>query len=151
MHKAFRSVFTALAFAALSPAHAAGRLVVEQAWIRAAPPGAAMLAGYALLRNEGDEALSIDAVDSAEFATASLHETREENGVAKMRALPSLLIRPGGEVELAPGGKHLMLMQPKAAVDAGKSVDVEFVLGDRSRVKAAFVVREDAPARDDTD
>lgn len=149
MRKPFRSVFAALACAALTTAHAAGQLVVEQAWIRTAPPGASMLAGYALLRNEGDEALSVNAVRSDAFASASLHETREENGVSAMRALPSLLIAPGASVQLAPGGRHLMLMQPKADVSAGKSVAIEFVLGDKSRVSAEFPVRGDAPADDD--
>jgi copper(I)-binding protein len=149
MRKTFRSIFIAASFAAVDAAHAAGQLVVEQAWIRAAPPGTGMLAGYAVLHNRGDEALSINAVSSAAFASASLHETREEGGVSKMRALPSLLIAPGASVKLAPGGKHLMLMQPKGDVAAGKSVNIDFALGDKARVSAEFTVRDDAPPDDD--
>ncbi len=145
MRKTFRSVLIIVLLAAASTAQAAGQLVVEQAWIRTAPPGALMLAGYALLHNRGDEALSIDAVSSAAFSSASLHETREENGVSKMRAVPSLLIAPGASVELAPGGMHLMLMQPKGDVAAGKPVSVVFVLGDKTRVNADFTVRDEAP------
>lgn len=149
MRQTFRSICIALLFAS-SAAHATGELVVEQAWIRAAPPGSAMLAGYAVLHNRGDEALSINVVSSAAFASASLHETTEENGVSKMRALPSLLIAPGASVALAPGGKHLMLMQPKVDVGAGKSVTIDFTLGDKRRVSMEFIVREDAPPDDNT-
>ena len=148
MRTTFRSICLALLLVATS-AHAAGLLVVEQAWIRTAPPGTAMLAGYAVLHNRGDEALSIDTVSSAAFASVSLHETSEENGVSKMRALPSLVIAPGASVELAPGGKHLMLMQPSSEVAAGKSVNILFVLGDKARVNATFSVRDDAPPDDD--
>lgn len=131
---------------AAGAAHAAGELVVEQAWVRAAPPGAAMLAGYAVLSNRGDEALGIEAVASAAFGHASLHETRDVNGVSGMRALPSLVIAPGASVSLAPGGKHVMLMQPKSALAPGEHVTVEFVLGDKRRVSADFVVGEGPPA-----
>lgn len=145
-HRPAVALILALACLAAGAAHAAGQLVVEQAWVRAAPPGAAMLAGYARLSNRGDEAISIESVDSPAFAHASLHETRVENGVSGMRALPALVLAPGASVELAPGGKHVMLMQPKTELASGAHVLLEFVLGDKRRVAADFVVADAAPA-----
>src|SRR6185436_16197132 len=43
---------------------AAGRLKVERAWIRAAPPGATTLAGYAVLHNGGDEPVIVHGASS---------------------------------------------------------------------------------------
>ena len=43
---------------------------------------------------------------------------------------------------LAPGGLHLMLMQPKSAPVEGETVDVELELADGRRIAAAFQVRE---------
>ncbi len=38
----------------------------------------------------------------------------------KMRAVPSLELRPGARLELKPGGYHLMLLDLKHALKAGE-------------------------------
>jgi copper(I)-binding protein len=53
-------------------AHAAGKLGVVDAWIRLAPPGASMLAGYATLSNTGDAPITVLTVQSDAFRMASL-------------------------------------------------------------------------------
>lgn len=121
-------------------AQAAGRLVVTDAWIREPPPSATMLAGYATLKNDGDEAVSVLTVQSDAFRMASLHETVVAEGMSKMRELHRLDLAPGASVELKPGGKHLMLMHPRSEVHAGDRVDVRFLLGDGQRVETYFVV-----------
>ena len=50
--------------AAVQTAAAAGRLEISHAWIRTAPPGAMMQAGYAILRNSGDAPLVISGAHS---------------------------------------------------------------------------------------
>ncbi|MBN8481796.1 MAG: copper chaperone PCu(A)C [Xanthomonadales bacterium] len=121
-------------------ARAAGELVVESAWIPPAPPGMAMYAGYATLANRGDADVVITAAQSPQFDDVSIHETVVVDGVSKMRALDAITIPAGGEATLAPGGRHLMLMEPRAAI--GTKVDIVFVLADGRRVTAGFVVRE---------
>ena len=49
---------------ATTAARADGKLGVMDAWIRAAPPGTEMMAGYATLTNTGDERISILTVQS---------------------------------------------------------------------------------------
>jgi len=130
---------------AAGPVLAVGHLQVEQPWIRAAPPGSATLAGYAVLRNDGDAPLVIRSVSSPDFRSASLHESVSLDGVAHMRTLDSMVIAPGGSLVLAPSGKHLMLMQPGRELASGATVTVHFVLKDTSPVDVDFSVREDAP------
>lgn len=125
-------------------AAAAGSLSVTDAWIRAAPPGAQVMAGYATLANVGDEPLTVLAVQSADFRQGALHETVEEGGMAKMRELHRLAIEPGARASLAPGGKHLMLMQPRRAIAAGDRVEVVFLLGDGTRHQTFFDVVDTA-------
>jgi copper(I)-binding protein len=146
MSLALRMSWIVAALALSGVVHAEGRLVVEQAWIRSAPPNTPMLAGYARLSNRGDEAISVNAVSSAFFAKASLHETQDDNGVSKMRPLGTLLLKPGASVDLAPGGKHLMLMQPRGEVKPGQKIPIELVLGSAQRVSVEFVVSDEAPA-----
>lgn len=131
----------ALAFVlACGPAAAAGQLRVEDAWIREAPPGASVMAGYATLRNTGDEPLRVLAVQSASFRNASIHETVTSDGMSRMRELHDLDIAPGGRVVLRPGGIHLMLMDPRSPVALGDTVEIVFLLADGTRVKGAFHV-----------
>lgn len=130
---------------AIGTAHADGKLGVLDAWIRAAPPGATMLAGYATLKNSGDAPLSVLTVQSDAFRMTSLHETVVDKDVSRMRELHRLVIAPGETVQLAPGGKHLMLMHPRDPVAAGQKVEVTFLLGDGRRVQTYFdVVAPDA-------
>jgi copper(I)-binding protein len=132
--------------ASIANVQAAGRLVVEQAWIRSVPPGAMMLAGYASLRNEGDTPLTLTGADSADFAGVSMHQSIVENGVERMRPLDHIDIAPGARVEFAPGGKHFMLMRPAHELKAGEKVKIHIATEAGAGATAEFVLREEAPA-----
>ena len=101
--------------AGCSPPAVEQTLQFEDAWVRATPPGALMTAGFGRLVNHTDVELEITTYTSPDYADVSLHETVIENDVSRMREVPGLSIPPGGEVELAPGGYHLMLMMPTHA------------------------------------
>lgn len=130
-------------------AQAAGQLVVEDAWIRAAPPAAAMRAGYATLRNTGDAPLVVRGAASAAFGDVSMHATTIENGMARMRELGRIPLAAGESVTLEPGGKHLMLMRPVREVGTGARVSIQFEIEDGSSIEAEFVVRDAAASADD--
>jgi copper(I)-binding protein len=83
--------------------------VVERGWVRMAP-GMPMAAGFAVLRNPCRAEAAIVGASSPAFADVSLHETRVEGGVSRMRAVPRIALPAGGTVELRPGGLHAMLM-----------------------------------------
>lgn len=125
---------------ATAVAHAEGRIGVFDAWIRAAPPGANMLAGYATLKNTGDGPVTILTVQSDEFRMTSLHETVVDGDTARMREMHRLRVPAGGEVQLAPGGKHLMFMHPRREIQVGEQVGVTFLMADGSRVETHFDV-----------
>lgn len=124
---------------------AAGHLVVENGWIRSAPPGAMMLAGYAVLHNVGDAPVVVTGADSADFGSATLHKSVNENGVEHMQALGDVQIAPGQRVTFAPGGNHIMLMRPKKELRKNESVPVHIVTKGGDSVVGLFVVRDDAP------
>jgi len=121
-------------------AHAEGKLGVYDAWIRAAPPGSEMLAGYVTLKNTGDARVSILTVQSNAFREASIHETIVVHGVAKMRELPRLDLEPGATIELKPGGRHLMLSAPREKIGIGDKIEMVFLLADGRRVTTYFDV-----------
>lgn len=96
----------------------AAPLLVTDLDIRAPRPGTEMGTAYLKLTNNHDEALTITRVSSPQFGRVELHETVSEGEVSRMRALSELEIEAGTTVHLAPGQKHLMLMQPRAGAGA---------------------------------
>jgi len=145
LHRLRRWIIAPVLALAAAGAHADGKLGVFDAWIRAAPPGASMMAGYATLKNSGDAPITLLTVQGDAFRMTSLHESIVADGVAKMRELHRLRIDPGETVQLAPGGLHLMLMQPRHAVTVGDKVKIMFLLADGRRVETWFdVVGADA-------
>lgn len=144
MHIKIRSL--ALALLALSSgAVAAGQLRISDAWIRTPPPSMRMLAGYAVLHNDGDTSVVVTAASSADFGSVSLHESSAHDGVERMRSIDRLQIAAGASIALAPGGKHLMLMQPQRELKAGDRVAVRLRTTEDKEVVAEFTVRDDAP------
>jgi hypothetical protein len=128
------------------PAGAAGRLKIEGAWIRTPPPEAAVLAGYATLRNSGDAPVIVHGASSADFGAVSIHETTESDGVQRMQALDTVEIAPGASVVFAPAGKHLMLMRPLRSLHSGAVVKIHLETNDSDGTDASFIVRDDAPS-----
>lgn len=93
-------------------------LVASNVEITAPMPGATVWAGYMVLTNNSGTDILIDSVSSPQFGAVELHETAVENGVARMRPVSELLIRPGQSVQLARGGLHLMMMQPQRDIES---------------------------------
>jgi periplasmic copper chaperone A len=140
--KSMQRLIAILIFFLIVPsAFAAARIGVSNAWIPQAPPGVDMLAGYLTLKNTGDTAVNVLAAQSDRFRTVTLHQTVIENGVSRMRELHLLELAPGQEVKFAPGGLHLMLMQPRSAVAPGDRIEITFLLSDGQRVPAIFDVQ----------
>lgn len=123
---------------------AAEQLKIENAWIRAAPPGATMMAGYFKLKNQGEKTIVVTGTRSPAFADVSLHETVQKEGRARMEELGNVEITPGEKVIFAPGGKHLMLMNPVKTLTIGDVAEITFTLSSGSTVSANFIVRESA-------
>jgi copper(I)-binding protein len=120
---------------------------VEQAWIRAAPPGATMLAGYAEVRNDCREPFILTGAKAADFVMAQVHESRIENGSSRMLHAKRTTLPAGGTLSFAPGGYHLMLMHPRKAMPEGTVVKLELLLEDGRSVPAELTVRKEAPKK----
>ena len=119
--------------------------LIENSWVRSAPPGARSLAGYLVLRNPCDVPVEVLDVESRDFGMPMIHRTVEENGVSRMRPARRLLLAPGESLRFEPGGLHLMLMRPLRPLAEGDFAGVRLVLADGRRVFAEFPVRRDAP------
>lgn len=129
-----------LAVTALCAA-ASGTIAVRDAWVREAPPGAAVLAAYLTLENPGAKEDKLIAVLCPDFGKIEIHATEIRASVARMISLDALPIPPHAVVTLAPGGTHLMLLRPRRALAAGATVKLELRFASGARLNTIARVR----------
>ncbi len=116
-------------------------IVVRDAWVREAPPGAAVLAAYFTLENTGSKEDKLVAVRCPDFDKIEIHATEIRAGVARMIALDALPVPPHAMVKLAPGGYHIMLHNPRRALATGMNVNLELRFDSGARLTVVAPVR----------
>jgi periplasmic copper chaperone A len=98
-----------------------GSLEIDSPWSRAVPKGAKVAAGYMKIKNTGTEPDRLVGGSTPVAGEFMIHEMSMDNGVMKMRPLPSgLEIKPGETVELKPSSFHIMMMDLKQPIQRGK-------------------------------
>ncbi|HEX4078992.1 MAG TPA: copper chaperone PCu(A)C [Rhizomicrobium sp.] len=143
MHNSVRialAVVLAAGFAA--SAHAAD-ISVTNAWFRALPAGLPA-GGYFSLHNGGTTPVELVGAKSLACGTLMLHQSTESGGMSRMNAVRSIKVDVGGTLAFAPGGYHLMCMNPSAAMAPGKQVSVTLLFADGAHVETAFAVKNAA-------
>lgn len=149
-------LFPVLLLAAVPAAahdYKAGVLEIAHPWARETPPAAKIGAGYLKVKNTGAESDRLIAVETAGADKVEMHESRTENGVAKMRPVEAVEIPAGGEAELAPGGTHLMLIGLKEPLKKGMRIPATLTFEKAGKVEVELAVEgmgygraEEAPA-----
>ena len=114
-------------------------------WIRQAPPGISVLAGYFLLQDLTDKPLELKSVTSPDFASVEMHRSFVKDGQEQMEPVPGITLPAHGSVEFKPGDYHLMLMQPKRNLFAGDVVTLTLEFSDGSELTLMAPVRRDPP------
>lgn len=101
----------------------AGDIVVEAPWTRATPGGARVAGGYMRITNNGAEPDRLLGGSTNLSPRFEVHSMETVDGVARMAEVEGgLEIPPGGTVELAPGGYHVMMMGLAAPVTEATEV-----------------------------
>jgi len=133
----------ALCFFAFIPAVQADEVLdIDDAWVAEAPPVAPVMGGYMKIENETAKAISITRASCPDFETVEIHEMSMSGGMMKMREIEQLVVPAGGEVELKPGGYHLMLIKPKQPFKKGDSLTVTLHTTDGKSQAVKMKVKE---------
>lgn len=113
-------------------------LVIEQPWARASIGANRPAAAYMTIRNEGTENDTLLTVSAPISGKAEVHTMSMKDGVMSMGPVGPVEIPAGGNVLLAPGGLHIMMMKLKRALIKGKTIDItlSFKLSGKIKVTA---------------
>ena len=89
------------------------------------PPNISVNAGYGVLKNITDEDITLIRLTSPVFDGVQLHDMEySDGGKAKMVHITKPLIPAGGELKLAPGDKHLMLINRRRDLKVGEIIKI---------------------------
>lgn len=129
INKLFTAVLAYLAITTFSYTTAAqaeshktkvGELTIVAPWIKATPPNARVAGGFAIIHNGGSKPERLVSFDFDLAGRNEIHEMKMDNGVMQMRPLKEgLIVKPGEDLVLKPGGYHLMIMGLKQAMKPG--------------------------------
>jgi len=119
---------------------ASAELDVRDPWIKNLPPSVPVRAGYMTIHNPQSKAVSIVSLRSDAFASIEIHQTIEQDGMMSMEQVPSLKIEPNSSVQLAPGGLHLMMMNPSEPTQPGDQLEIVIVIDDGSEQRVVMQV-----------
>ena len=116
-------------------------VTVEWPWARATPAGARSAVVYMTLvdRRTTDDRLLGASTPVAE--KVELHSNTNDNGVMKMRQLPSIVLHPGIDVALQPGGTHMMLFGLKRALKEGETFPLTLEFEQAGRIEVTVAVK----------
>lgn len=112
----------ALTSASLANAHEfeAGDLRIDHPYARPTIANLRTSTAYLTLENKGKSADKLISLSSPVAQSVEMHTMSMENGVMKMREVPSIELKPGEKVTMRPGdGYHLMLMGLTQPLKAG--------------------------------
>ncbi len=118
-------------------------VAIMNSWVREAHAAATVNAGYMTLVNVGSEEVALVKIESAAYENIEVHEMVAVDGLMEMREVKDLTIPANGQIKFEPGGKHLMLMEPKEHLTSGQEVNMTltFKSGKKQTVSVKIAAR----------
>ena len=112
--------------------HSAAQVLVENAWVQLAPPTITVNAVYMKINNPQLRPQTIVSLNADCCAMVMLHNTRKVGDKVVMEHLDYLAIPAQSSVQLAPGGMHIILMEPHEELALESKVKLTFNFSDGS-------------------
>jgi copper(I)-binding protein len=98
-------------------------------------------AGYFTLTNTSDAPKTLTGAASPGCGMLMLHQSMQKGGEDSMAMVDHVVVPAHGAVTFAPGGYHLMCMQPAATLAVGGSATVTLHFADGGTLTVPFPVR----------
>lgn len=95
---------------------------------------------FMMVMNHGSTEDRLVGITTPVAETVEIHESLEENGVAKMRPVEAIVVPAGGMAKLKPGGFHAMLMGIKEPLAKGAKLPITLKFEKAGEVAAEAIV-----------
>ncbi len=118
---------------------ALAQTTVKEPWVRGTVAQQKATGAFMQITSAGGGRLV--SVSSTAAGVVEIHEMKMDGSTMQMRALPALDLPAGKVVELKPGGYHVMLMDLKAPLKEGESVDLSLVVQGKDGKKETITVK----------
>lgn len=116
-------------------------VVVDDAWIKAAPSG--MTAIFGTLRNPTTQPVTVVSATTSVSDRAEMHEVVGNAGQMVMQQKPGGFVIPAnGSHALKPGGDHIMVLDLDKPVVAGEQVTATLTLADGTTVRITALAKD---------
>lgn len=137
----------ALSSGAFAQNASVGSIKIEHAYTRATAPGQQAAGGFLQIENKGGAADQLISASSPIAGEVQLHEMAMDGNVMKMRQVKDISVPANSEVELKPGGLHIMFMNIKAPLAVGETVPVKLKFAKAGEVEVKMPVKAVAPMK----
>lgn len=137
----WRGVLLALCVVA-GGADAAPALEIREAYVREMPPGQSTSAGFMKLVNTGKRPIALIGATSDGAGQVEIHRHTQQDGMMQMERVLRLEVPAQGQLQFAPGGYHLMLINLKRSFRAGDTLNVTLLDEEGRFYSAPFTVRK---------
>jgi copper(I)-binding protein len=116
-------------------------VVVRDAWAAPTPAGVDVAAGYLTISNRaaGDDHLL--GATSPRAERVEIHEMVMDGAVMQMRPVARLKIPAGQDLQLEPGGMHLMFFGVAAPFDEGQEIPIRLNFETAGMIDVSLPVR----------
>lgn len=103
-------------------------LSISEAWVKS--NGTKMTGAFGVLKNSTDQDITVVQASTSAAGMVELHETvMAADGSMKMQPKKGGFVIPAkGQLELKPGGNHIMLMEVSKAINPGDELSFELSL-----------------------
>lgn len=128
----------------MSSAAMAADVNVESPYARATAPGQPNSAVFMHLHNQGDATTLVSAGSNA-AKVVELHTHIHDQGVMRMRKIDGIELPANEQVELAPGGLHIMLIGLEAPLQVGNQINMTLEFDDGTRQQLEVPVQQVMP------
>ena len=122
-----------------------GDIVITNEWARpilvAGRPGGA----YFHIENKGSVADKLINVTSTVSPRLEIHEHTMKDGIMKMSQVDYIEIKAGNNVELKPGGYHIMIFDTSSKYQEGDQIDLTLHFENSDPITKTFNVMKQQP------
>lgn len=122
-------------------------LKIENATVRLLPPGIPNTAAYFMLKNNGDEPVSIVSASSSVARKVELHAHVMQDEVMSMIKQDEVSIEAGQSVHFQPGGLHLMMFGLQRPLKKDETINIQIMTSEGEKLAFDAIVKEPSAAK----